>query len=241
MKLQELFEETLPYKIDQNGNFIWQKIGGDLTGAPEKVDGTFDAYTNKIESLKGGPKEVTGDFFVSDNYLTSLEHGPKIVKGSYFCSNNLLTDFTGSPEEIGDDFVCGGNKNESFKGAPKKVGGSVLAKESKHLVSFDGIPSANLIDLTDCGIRSLVGANKHFDCKSLILTRNWVEEGGLGLLLVKNLQYIKVGGVSSTDATYKKFAKAIDIINKYLGKGRSAMLECQDELEEARLEEFAKL
>ena len=58
---------------------------------------------------------------------------------------------------------------------------------------------------------------------------NPIREGGIGLLLIDGLKEIKSNH------------PALDIINKYVSRGKMGILACQEELIEAGYEEFAKL
>ncbi len=85
-------------------------------------------------------------------------------------------------------------------------------------------------------ITSLVGINKIIKyTKWIDLTNNPIEEGGIGLLLIEGLETVFNGNKSND------FKIAVNIITKYLGKGKHGLLNCQNELEEAGLERFAKL
>ena len=79
-------------------------------------------------------------------------------------------------------------------------------------------------------LTSLVGIHKIIkSCKGINLYDNPIKEGGLGLLLIKDLKYIQYN------------LPAFQIIEKYLGKGKRGMIDCQTELIKAGFKDFAKL
>ncbi len=109
--------------------------------------------------------------------------------------------------------------------------------DSNELASFQNLPHSigGWLDLNQNKITSLVGINKTIKrCHSIDLSRNPIEEGGLGLLLIENLR--QVHAFKDGD-----FSKALEIIGKYLGQGKAGVLKCQEELEEAGLEKYAKI
>ena len=69
------------YEVDKKGNVIWLRRGGDLSGAPEVVNGSF---------------------FCSEMELESLEGGPSIVKHNYRCQGNQLSDLEGAAETLNE-------------------------------------------------------------------------------------------------------------------------------------------
>jgi len=112
--------------------------------------------------------------------------------------------------EVGGDFSCYDNQLTSLEGAPSQVGGYFACSYNK--------------------LTSLVGIHKIIkSCQEIYLSGNPIKEGGLGLLLIKDLEHI----VSELPA--------LKIIDKYLGKGKRGMIDCQQELIKAGYKEFAKI
>ncbi len=85
-------------------------------------------------------------------------------------------------------------------------------------------------------IRSLVGVHNHLKyCPQIDLSNNDIMEGGIGLLLVEGLfKIINHGKIHALN-------KAMQIINNYLILGQAGLLECQQELIEEGLDQYAKL
>ncbi len=182
------------------------------------LHGSMYLSKNKnLKSLKNAPKEITKNFECFECALASLKNSPKTVGEIFDVANNKITSFKGSPEYIGGSFYCGNNFITSFEHCPSIIGGHFYCGSNN--------------------IKSLVGIHKHIKeiGHTLYLTNNPIEEGGIGLLLIKNIKFI------SADNCSNEFTKVNKIINKYLHKGKAGLLECQNELEEAGLERFAKL
>ncbi len=111
------------------------------------------------------------------------------------------------------------------------------------LRSFDNFPTwiNKEIDASHNQIRSLVGIHKIVTNASEINLRgNPIEEGGIGLLLINNLQkvwFARFGEIENNDPAHLAFF----IITKHLGQGKKNLLACQEELIEAELDRFAIL
>ena len=153
---------------------------------------------------------VFGHFDVHMNNLTSLEGCPTRVEGECFVSRNNISSLVGSPEHVGEDFYCSHNFITSLEGAPAYIGGAFTCRNNH--------------------IASLVGIHKIIKrCTSISINNNPINEGGLGVLLIKDIQFIS----SDLDA--------LQIINKYCGQGKRGMIDCQTELIKKGYKEFAKL
>ena len=152
-----------------------------------------------------------GLFNISGNKLTTLKGSPQKVEGSYFATDNDLTSLEFSPVEVTEIYSVARNPR---------------------VTSFKGITrSARNYDLFNCKITSLLGIHKHISyAEHLNLKGNPLTEGGLGVLLIKGL----------VEFVYDA-APHLDIITKYLGKGKRGMIDCQTELIKAGYKEFAKL
>jgi len=112
--------------------------------------------------------------------------------------------------EVGGYFYCSRNQLTSLEGAPSQVG--------------------RYFDCSYNKLTSLVGIHKIIkSCKEIYLQGNPIKEGGLGLLLIKDLEHIS------------SELPAFEIIRKYLGKGKRGMIDCQTELIKAGFKEYAKL
>jgi len=167
---------------------------------------------SSLDDLKGAtePVNVTGNVNLYKLKLARLPAKFGEVGGDFYCSRNQLTSLEGAPSQVGGYFSCADNKLTSLEGAPSQVGGYFSCADNK--------------------LTSLVGIHKIIkSCKTIGLSGNPIKEGGLGLLLIKDLKYIGAD------------QPALKIIAKYLGKGKRGMIDCQTELIKAGYKEFAKL
>ncbi len=196
------------------------------------VDGNFTIKSNKLQELDNMPVSVGKEFDCSYNQLMTLKGCPKEV-GDMDCSTNKLVSLEGLPK-IKEDLYCNDNKLISLKGAPKEL--RRLDASDNNISSLEGIPNkASEIILTSNKISSLIGIGKMINrCVHIDFSENMIKEGGIGLLLIEGLESIGHKNCGS-------FTLAGSIINKYLEDGTSGLLECQEELIDAGLEEFAKL
>ncbi len=120
------------------------------------------------------------------------------------------------------------------------------------LTSIENIPyNCYTIDLSNNDITSLEGIGTYLNaCEEFNISNNDIISGGIGLLLVDGLKHI----ISHNNpmATWKEredfkafreepFQKALSIIRKYLPKGKKSILECQQELIDDGLEQYATL
>jgi hypothetical protein len=245
MKLHELHEAAK----------ITKKTIEDVLGwyADEHFVREFNCSSRGITSLEGGPVKVTVDFSCSHNKLTDLKFGPVHVGVNYHCDYNSLTSLVGAPKIVGRDFnlnmnlltslegcpafIGGGlytfnNKLTTLKGAPKMVGGD-FSCNSNLLTSLEHCPAhiGETFSVEYNKLTSLEGIHKHikFIGEGAIFTENLIKSHVLGLLLIDGLKYISLDNKQVTD-----------IINKYL-EGSRDVFDCQNELMDAGLDEYAQL
>lgn len=220
-----------------------------LEGIPPHLDADFDCSDNKIASLEHGPRTVIGSFYCNGNMLRSLEHGPHEVSKTYNCSDNMLMSLVGAPANLHQEiFNCSSNELTNLKGCPKKTAKFIanhnfintledgptevtdMYVQHNRLTSLAGAPST--IGKLNCShnqLTSLQGIHKHIKVANEInFIQNPIKSHVLGLLKIKGLQV----AMFSDD-------KLDSIINKYLPEGN--MFDCQAELEDAGLEEYAQL
>jgi len=178
-----------------------------------------------------GKVYTDGYFDCRNNQLTSLKGAPSEVDGSFYCSNNQLTSLEGAPSEVDGYFDCRNNQLTSLKGAPSKVIGDFYCSYNQ-LTSLKGAPSEvgdfycrnnQLTSLHD--IHKIIKKCKHFYC-----INNKIDDSILGLLLIQGL--LKVEGGDHP---------AFEILNKYLGKGKIGLYDCQTELTDAGFDDYAQL
>ena len=225
MKVSELFLQEDATQNYQGGDI--RMMSGTksflATPAPDKIRGVFSVEATKLTSFEGGPSEVTGKFYCTDNKeLTSLEGCPSKV-GEFHCVwNDALTDLRGAPTELTDGLILVTKNNAltSLEGCPKEIFKNFHCNDNPSLTSLQGIHKIfkggyidGWINLSGCPIKSHI----------------------LGLLLIKKLNAVVINQFSSDE-----FKAAVKIINKHL-QGDRDVIDCQQEMIEAGLKQYAQL
>lgn len=222
-------------KIIGNNCYVSDNHLTSLKGCPKRMPKDFRCQNNALKTLIDGPEYVGRNFDCSDNKLTSLEGAPKEVGGSFDCGDNLLTQLSHIPEKIKGNFTCSGNKLTSLVGGPTHVKDSYLCSFNP-ITSLEGIArfiGHNLLMFHCDEITTLKDIHEHIDYIGNIINLNTknIKSNVLGLLLIDGLKAV-------VNESGEKWA---DIVNRYIGKGRKGMIDCQNELIEAGLEEYAQL
>lgn len=190
-----------------------------------RVYGSNSGFSDvgKIITVDTKDEIWTGNFYcdIKDN-LVSLEGAPWKVTGNFFCSNNpKLISLEGGPKEVGGDFRCLNNpKLISLKGAPKEVGQGGKGGD------FWCTAIPKITSLKDIH-KQVTNLNGKF-----YATNTPIKSHVLGLLLIKGCIGVKLDN---------KEVEAI--LNKYLPntRGNKAVIDCQSELLDADLDDFAEL
>ena len=176
-----------------------------------KLKELFESTGKSVTDL-GIEYDGNGDFYCTREKLTSLEGSPRRVGGNFNCPGNRLVNLKGGPDRVARDFNCMSNKLTSLEGAPSYVGHDFYALDNK--------------------LKSLKDIHKHISelHGDFHGYSNPLKSNVLGLLLIKGLKRVLLDNM-----------QVQNILNKHLGKGRVGMLQAQEELIEAGLEEFAQL
>lgn len=159
--------------------------------------------------------------------LTSFKKGnklknvPRHIEGDFYCSHDDLASLKGAPNVVTGDFNCTGNNISSLDGLNITCGesfyGGLNPITSLHNVHLH-IVEAQFIGFSECPIKTCV----------------------LGLFKIRKLKEVFIGyprDIPDTDNF--PLARVRRIVNKHLIEGD--IFSCQEELEDAGLEEFAKL
>jgi len=155
------------------------------------------------------------NFYCYNNNLISLEGAPSSVGGNFRCFNNQLTSLEGAPSSVGGDFSCSFNNNlTSLEGAPSSVGGDFNCSDNR-LTSLTGIH------------KILKQMNGNFYANG-----NPLKSNVIGLLLVKGCKKVELDN-----------KQVEEIMNRHLQSpfGHLRVLECQSEMLDVGLEEWAEL
>jgi hypothetical protein len=130
---------------------------------------------------------------------------------------------------------------------PKVVDGDVDLGGNA-ISSFDNFPHtiSGILEISDNVFKSFKDIHLHINQVSgadgIFALHNPIKSHLLGLLKIKKLKLVTLvtaGQARSTIKQYQDLGKAEKIINKYLPEGD--LFDCQEELIEAGLEEFAQL
>ena len=189
------------------------------------VDGNFNVNHLRLKTLEGCPTKVTGLFKASYNIFPDLKGGPKRVGKDYYASNNLeLKSLEGMAETVGGgvNLSSTGISEEDFKYLPKKM---------------------SELQLAHCeNVKTLSGLNNFVEKieKSIAILGIDLTGGLLGLLKIKGLKFGIQHGAGSLSE--KPLSKAINIVDSYMPvKTNDAIMDCQNELIDAGLEEYARV
>ena len=146
--------------------------------------------------------------------IFTAEMSGKPWKGNFVHFDSDLTSLAGAPSSVGGDFFCYNNNLTSLEGAPSSIGGDIYCNDNK-LTSLHDIHKI---------IKKMNG--------EFWVEGNPITSCVLGVLLIEGC----IGLVIDNK-------KVQHIVNKYLPntRGFSAVIECQSELLDASLDEYAKL
>ena len=152
-----------------------------------------------------------GELDIDNLSLDSLAGCPDYITGSFICEHNKLSNLIGGPQKVDKNYWCGYNGLTALDGCASHIGGE--------------------LNLCDNQITSLVGIHKIVkSCREIFLDPDKIIEGGIGLLLIDNLNWISIF-----------HSEPFHIIQKYLGKGTKGMMECRSELISYGYSDHAKL
>lgn len=130
-----------------------------------------------------------------------------VVHGLFDCKQCQLTTLEGCPRYVGGEFLCWQNNLKSLIGGPKQIGNRYSCYENP-LESLEGLPL-----ITKNGW-ILLDYNENLPL--------------LRLLSVKNLNNVVLVPSSSAESQ-----QLVEILMKYIGKGKGGILQCAAELTRA--------
>lgn len=195
-----------------------------LEGCPLEVEDKF-RYTNYRETgaknLIGAPVKCR-TCEIQSNALTSLEGAPKEVKFFTLSESPSITSLKHSPEKCDTYMLYNVSGITSLEGISQSIN-QLSIFESKNLTSLHNIHKQ---------IKRIDG--------EMYLSASFLKSHILGILLIPGLTELSVVNTSSKNP---KLVEAAKIINKYLpnDRGNDAVVDCQNELLDAGLEDFAQL
>jgi hypothetical protein len=235
--------DRLPLKFRKvDGHFTLRRIGKSLEGCPDIVTMSVLITNAGITNLKGGPRQVGSLYIDCCMKLTSTEGAPTKIDSSVMFNECLsLKRIVGLPDPINLDLSFNGcNKLTSLAGCPSRVQGSFNLARCTTLKSIVGCPSfvGNDLMLSACyGLKSLAGFPKRIN-GNLGLT-------GTSKLLLRDSYLIintpEIDEIITSHPLNTPEAQVCKIVAKYLDYpfGNKRWIECQSELIDAGLEEYA--
>lgn len=215
----------LPYKFARMSK-DFTIIDSDLSSLknfPAQVDAYVTLNGNsKLKSFVGDLKKCKS-LSADDCSIHNLDGLPEIEMNFSIQSAEYLTSFKGSPKKLLGVFAGGFPYVTSLEGLPEQAG-SIIINSGGRIKSLAGIH--NIVKQCE---------SMHFSGFDSGITE--FEGHVLGLLKINGLK--TVSGGHGTFSGYK-FRKAMEIVDKHL-KDKKDIVECQAELIDADLEEYAKL
>lgn len=190
-----------------------------LVGSPKQVNGGYFCYGNNLTDLQGMSPNVTFNINCSGSKLKSLKGAPERVNGWMDCSDNLLTSFVGGPKTVATEFNASLNLLTSLEGAPTDMGNIRLTHNS-HLTNLKDVHKH---------IKSLNGIFNVEGCP--------LKSHVLGLLLIDGLTWVFMDNKDVQNILNKYITK----IDNSMNMRRQFLLQAQEDMIEAGLEEYAKL
>ena len=201
---------------------------------------------NLLSSLEGGPKTVLGHYRCAGNALVTLKGGPTFVRDTFNCRENSLVSLEGAVDEVAG-FNCHSNLLTSLKGGPSSITGGDFVCDHNNIEIIEGAPGEMFggFSCTYNNLTTLHDVHRHIKrCTGIFnVSSNRIASCVLGLLLIEGLRRIIAFASRDTDVE-----DASTIVNAYLktgskydGGSRGRIVDCQNELIEANLEDFAKL
>jgi hypothetical protein len=223
MKLNEIITDR--FKVEQKLKILIKHIKPEQYEIHEDGSVSFVGdlvlVFNTFKKLTVRFRKVTGDFsLTSCANLVSLEGCPEEVTGDFVIyQNTQLTSLKHMPKKVGGDLKGFGNSKMTSLEGLGDIGGEIILSACTTLRSISEIKKATRLDISGCPL--ITNMLYLFKIKGLIHVTVWNKN------------------ISQTDHE-RKMKRLQEILNKHLAGDRDIM-ECQEELIEAGLEEYAKL
>ena len=217
-------------KVDTllNAYFI---VNGPVTIRPDLVvDVHGDVMLRRNQYISKFPVQfgwVSGYFWCNNNVLTSLQGAPGHVGGNFDCQHNKLTSLQGAPHHVGLNFSCNSNKLTSLHGAPYHVVGDFRCS-SNRLADLQGAPTHVGRDFL-CDRNKLVSLTGAPDHVGDVFVCTYSTQ----LPLLRLTMYTHMNVMNAP-------TPIIEILDKYVGKGKPGALKAAAELIKAGYKDNAR-
>ena len=199
--------------------------------APNQTNGVIDSVVGPItkEQLEDWLNDVDYDLGALDY---TIENGKLNTQGAFYLDDQEITHVPVPFGTVGGSFQANIETLKSFENFPEFIKGNLYTYDTD-IDSFDGLHTEvdGGVDFTmNEKLTDWVGVYKHLIRVSgrLKFDVDYIKRGGLGILLIKEVEEI-----SSGDSDVDK------IFNKYL-KGDRNVLDCQEELIDAGFARLAR-
>lgn len=156
----------------------------------------------------------------------SMASEPPFQIAKVFGDTSLRLDthqkfFDKCPEEVQGKFDILARGLKEIKNPPKYVINSRYITNLRRSVTSLPVNTEVRLDLTDSGLVSLSGIDKHVKSIGfLFMDAEYLQDGILSLLKIEQLDAVE----------FRRNRNLSDIVNEYIGKGREGILECQSSL-----------
>jgi hypothetical protein len=176
-------------------------------------------------------------FFLNNKNLNSLSGSPQVIYGCIDLNNNPLLSWAGGPTEVRGCIDANACKFTSLVGCPTIIDGW-FDIDHNPITTLDGIPERinGMLFLSNTLLTTLHGINKLKSMSGCImLNRTAIQSHIMGVFFIKGCTGI------DTNEYDTSFAKAAEVVNRHIIKGRSGLLACTQELIKAGLADFAQI
>jgi hypothetical protein len=190
------------------------------------VNGGLDIKCTKLLSLKNLPSHVMGNFGIVGGKLTSMEGAPELVQGHVdILGCKQLVSLKGFPIQVGGHVSIdrAAINSTQLQYLPRHIKGSLYINQCVNLFDLQGAPAQidDTLDLRVCPIRSLNGFE---GCGNKLVLDYDPNLPLLKSLLAQQGVYLLNRGGHTSGPFIIDTNDIMEVINKYAGKGKSAML-----------------
>jgi hypothetical protein len=213
-----------------------------FTIAPDmsvSVNGSVDVKMQPHKKVPCKFTKVTGNFTWTGGEITTMENFPDEVGGNLDASNNNITSLVGLPK-VGEDIHLQQNQIASYQGLPTEVNGDLDIYANPAADIVEHLPSKinGSLSIGSSSKLSIRGIHKKTHVDGDVTVVGELEEGGLGLMLVKGIKHIE--SFNRNDKSPTNPRPAFEIMNAAL-EAKEDVLDVQEKLIDAGFSRYAKL
>ena len=219
-------------------------VKDDRYGFVVNVDGNVELSDRQLKTIPFKFGVITGNINLSNNNLVDFRFMPDKIDGTLYIADNNLTNIDFLPTEINGGLTINDNKKlTDFSGLAKVKGLKRIYAITTGFNddSFKHLPNTiEILNITDTKVTSLHNIHKYIpNIGKLVLSSSNIKSHVLGLLMINSrFDLININsGYKAPDVPW------FNIVKKYTGKtnNNDSIYECQEELIEANLDEYAQI